>query len=389
MQTFAALSGARALRTHRILMRIALGTSIFGWVLMFQIFLSRFGFEHALFSILILYTFSQVLAFFLTPLSAPALRFGVRRALAFGTLAASFMMVALALMFAPENAVSFFTLLSAFVVFSALHRALYWVPYESLASEIPRTSLPEIMLMCVPLIAGVLFAVPGLGVFVYSGASIAALLALIPLTQVPERVEAFEWSIGETLRALFARRNHMLLMRGVLDGVQGVGLLLLWPITIFTIIRGDWFLFGLILSLSLLITFFLRSRVQSILKRMRADRSDTLLACIALSAWGARLVSPAPLAIISVDVFAGTTISPKRFSIDSYSGEQYADGGHFIDEYTALKEMALHLGRILACLICIALVPFSAPVAIAAGFLCAGCASAASVILARRAARAL
>lgn len=388
MEPFATPTGARALRTHRILMRLALGTSVFAWLLIFQAFLSGFGFEQALFGIVLLYALSQALAFLLTPLSAPALRFGVRRALAVGTLSAVFMLAAIAFMFAPGNPSSFFALMSAFIVFSALQRSFYWVPYESVAPETPRAPLPEIILMCLPLMMGALLS-ERLGALIFVGGSIAAFLALVPLIRVSERVEAFEWSLRETLRALFARRNRGLLTSGVLDGFQGVSLLLLWPITIFIIIRWEWLLLGGILSLTLFATFFLRSRVQKILKKIRADRSDLLLGLIALGAWGARLAAPAPLAIVSVDVLAGSTISPKRFSIDPHVGEQFADGGHFIDEYTALKEMALHLGRILACLICIALLPFSAPLALAGTLLIAGFASATSVILARRAARAL
>ena len=135
--------------------------------------------------------------------------------------------------------------------------------------------------------------------------------------------------------------------------------------------------------------FFLRSRVQKALKRLRAERSDTILALLAFGAWGARLAAPAPLAIVSADVFSGTTISAKRFSVDAHAGEQAADGGHFIDEFTALKEMALYLGRILACLFCIMLITFSGSFALAGTIILAGIASAASVIRARRAARAL
>lgn len=390
MESLATPLGARALRTHRTLMRLSLGTTVFAWLLIFQVFSSAFGFEHALVSVLVLYVFSQALAFLLTPLSAPALRFGVRRALAFGTLCAAFMSTAIALMFAPESPVSFFALLSVFVVFMALQRSLYWVPYQSVAPQIPRTRLPEILLLLAPLLAGFLIGVPGLGVFVFIAAALCALFALIPLIRIPERVEAFEWSVGETIRALFAKRHRNILVSGILDGIQGATLLLLWPITIFTIIRGDWFLFGFLFSLSLLITLIARSSVQKMLKRLGAERSDTILALVALGAWGARLVAPAPLAIVSADVFAGTTISPRRFSVDLHASEQAADGGHFIDEFTALKEMALHLGRIITCLMCITfLFSLSGSFALASIIVLAGIASAVSVIRARRAARAL
>lgn len=129
--------------------------------------------------------------------------------------------------------------------------------------------------------------------------------------------------------------------------------------------------------------------MQRVLKRLRAERSEALLALLILGAWIARLAAPGPAAILGANVFAHTTISPKRFGIDESAGEQAADGGHFIDEYTALKEMALHIGRILACLLCILCVPLSGIVALTLVLVLAALASALSIAMARRAARSL
>lgn len=389
MGLLATPDGARALRTHRMFMRGAQGTSIFAWLLIFQVFLFSYGFEHALFSVLILYTSAQVLAFFLTPLTAPALRFGVRRALAFGTLCAIFVAVIVALMFIPGVPFTFFTLLSLFVVFTALQRALYWIPYESVIPAAERVQIPELALMGVPLVSGVLITTPGAGSLVFIGAAICALIALVSLIRVPERVEAFEWSVTETVGALFEPRHRSILMSGILDGIQGAALLFVWPLVIFIIVRADWFLFGLIFSLSLLFTYLLRSHIQRVLKRLRAERSETLFSLLVLGAWVARLAAPAPAAILAANVFAHTTISPKRFGVDESAGEQAADSGHFIDEYTALKEMALHIGRIFSCLVCMILIPLSGMGALALTLALAGVASVVSIVMARRAARTL
>lgn len=389
MDPLATPAGASALRTHRALMRGAQGTSIFAWLLIFQVFLLSYGFEHALFSVLILYASAQVLAFFLTPLTAPALRFGVRRALAFGTLCMILVAVVIALMFIPGNPLTFFTLLSLFIIFSGLQRALYWVPYQSVTPTLERVPVPELALMAVPLVSGALLAMPRAGFLVFIGAAMCALGALVSLIRVPERVEAFEWSVTETVQALFARKHRAILASGILDGIQGTALLLVWPLVIFVIVRADWFLFGLLFSLSLLLTYALRGHMQRVLKRLRAERSEALLALLVLASWLARLAAPAPAAILGANVFAHTTISPKRFGIDEGAGEQVADGGHFIDEYTALKEMALHIGRILACLACILILPLSGLVALTLVLVLAALASAFSITMARRAARTL
>ena len=100
-----------------------------------------------------------------------------------------------------------------------------------------------------------------------------------------------------------------------------------------------------------------------------------------MTPWIARLVVATPLGVVSVDSYFYTT-APRRLGVDALSFEQAADGATFVDEYTALKEIALGLGRIAACLFGAAVsLSISLPVAFLAVFIVAAVASGASVLL--------
>ena len=176
----------------------------------------------------------------------------------------------------------------------------------------------------------------------------------------------------------------------LLGGIRGVPLLLIWPLAAFIIIGQSFSALGVILSATLCIAFVGRPIVRRILRTLRADRSTTVVAVIAFSSWVLRLSAGSPLQVAVADVYYHSGISPRRFSVDASASDQSADGGHFVDEYTALKEMGMALGRILACaLLVILALSSNAALAFAAAIIIAAIAAASSVFLSRRLARAV
>src|SRR5688572_22682862 len=126
----AALIRGFSLASHRFLMRLAFAAgNVFAWVFAFRgFFLASGSLEAALFAVAVLYALMQGIVLMMTPLSGAALRHGMRRALAYGTLIAAFAFACFSLVFAPQVGAQFaFTMIATFVVFMGLHRALYWI----------------------------------------------------------------------------------------------------------------------------------------------------------------------------------------------------------------------------------------------------------------------
>jgi hypothetical protein len=115
------------------------------------------------------------------------------------------------------------------------------------------------------------------------------------------------------------------------------------------------------------------------------QRSTPVHVTMIMSGWVLRLVAGSPLGVVIADSYAYATHPARGTLTDPFSFEQAADSGSFIDEYTALKEIALAFGRIIfvAALYVLAL-STSAGVAFITALIIAACAAGASVILARQ-----
>ncbi|MFA7310006.1 MAG: hypothetical protein WC050_03830 [Candidatus Paceibacterota bacterium] len=95
-----------------------------------------------------------------------------------------------------------------------------------------------------------------------------------------------------------------------------------------------------------------------------------------------RLAVGGAIGVILVDTYFYVGSRASTRGVDAGSYEHSADNNTYIDEYTALKEMGMALGRILLCL----LVAFMAPVAslsitFIVAFMCAAAAAGVSVYL--------
>jgi hypothetical protein len=390
--------GPRALSVHRYLFRLALATgNFFGWIVVFRVFyFYSADISSALAGTALLFCVAQGIAFILTPLSGAALRVGVRRALILGSLAAMISFGFLAQLFLSR--ISFypdvaFTLIAGFAIVSGIQRALYFVPYATAAalteSRAGHVLVRELSLALVPLLGGyaITYISGGVGLlFAFAGAvSLAAAIAVI---EMPEIYERFEWRYGETLGALFARSHRGALLVAVCDGLQGAALLLIWPLSAFVILGQSFLAFGFVMAATFIVAFAGRFGIRRILRWMRADRSPYILATIAFSSWVFRLSAGSPMQIIVADVYYHSAAQPRGRGVDVHAFDQWADNGHYVDEYTALKEMGLALGRILMCVIFALLALQFAPViAFVACILVAAIAAAASVILSHRLAR--
>lgn len=384
---------ARMLALHRIIARFALAAAnILAWVIAFRIFHLLVGdLELALAGTAGLYALSQGITFILTPLSGMALRKGVHRALTYGTLAAAVAFGSLSALFFQ---VSFsneyaFTVVSLFAVFVGIHRALYWVPYKTAEIEgirqSPHKIAQEAAIALMPALAGyAITSWDATGWFLLIVTGFLCVSALFAAHTV-RKYESFSWNYSGTMREFFARRNSAPVGLFLLDGMQGAALLFIWPLAAFLVLGENFQSLGAILTATLCITFLARYLIRKGLRAFRIHQSPLVLATIVFSSWIVRLAAGTPVQLLAVDVYYHSGNAPRRFSIDSYSHDQLADGGHYVDEYTAIKEMGLAFGRFLAAaLFILLLLTTNEALAFAACLVLAAIASAWSVFLAHR-----
>lgn len=368
-----------ALEAHRVMVRAALAAaSVFSWVFVFVYFyFSSVGIAHAFASTALLYIISQLIVCLGTPLAARLLRHGARRGIFEATFFAAAAFFALGIfMYANLSGALASSAIIAFAVLMGLYRAFYWMPYETEVYEsggpVRGSVWREVLIALIPAFAG-LFIVNGetaRAVLLFS-ASAAVLASMIPLIRVRDVRERFPWTYRQTFAAWMAPENRGVVRHALLEGAFGVALLFLWPIMIFLILGWSYSMLGIVLSITFLIALLGRSLARRTLRALKLSNSALLNMVFVISPWILRLAVATPLGIILVDSYFYTT-SPKKLGIDPIASEQTGDAGFFVDEYTALKEMSMALGRILMCgfAVAIALI-FSFPAAFLATFVLA------------------
>lgn len=385
----------QALNAHRVLLRTGLSlANVFAWLFVFMYFESLSGSpSRALSGVALLYALTQLIIIVATPVSAAHLRRGVKHSLIWGVVIASSALVLLGATLGGYLAESVDVALwgiVAFAILLGLYRALYWIPY-TLAEVESKPHLGvrayfEVLLALMPLFAGLTIAsVQFAEVRLLFGAAALIALSFLPVLFLTDTRERFSWPYVYTFRQLWRRRNHGLVLQSFLEGIQGAALFLVWPLAIFLIVERSFFLVGFAFSVTLLFVLLLRRTYRSLSRSYRINDSTLVYVVVAVSAWVARLAAGTPFGIIIADAYAYTTTPERGTRIDPSSFEHASDRGSFVDEYTALKELALALGRLKLCAVVFFLAFFAPiPLVLAVALLTAAIASGISAILARR-----
>ena len=162
--------------------------------------------------------------------------------------------------------------------------------------------------------------------------------------------EGFSWEYRETFAQLWEPENRTIVTQSFFEGLSGATLLFFWPIAVFLITGWSYGMLGIILSFTFVVAILARTFVRKLLRRARLQQSGFYDAVFAVTPWLFRLSVATPIGVILADSYFYTT-TPRRMGIDPVAFEQSADGGSYVDEYTALKEMSLALGRIVICVV--------------------------------------
>ncbi|MBU1036787.1 MFS transporter [Patescibacteria group bacterium] len=251
------------------------------------------------------------------------------------------------------------------VVIAALaltfYRMLFWVPFHTDFTKFSQKkirgrqigllgSISSILGIIIPVISGFLIKNYGFD-FVFVIVIILIFVAIIPLIFLPKVKEKFSWSYLKTWKEYFAHKNRKMMVAYMADGAENWIGGVLWPIFIWQLLNGEFLTVGL---LSSVITF-----VAVILKLIIGDYTDRFDKR-KLVGWGSILYSVGWIVKIfittAVQIFFASTyhnfamvILRTPFSALVY--EKMADSGHYVDEYSTLREMYLHSGRIIVIVI--------------------------------------
>jgi MFS family permease len=254
-------------------------------------------------------------------------------------------------------------ILSSLVVLT-LYRIFYWIPYhvdfakftdkQNRSKEVGLVEISSnVSGIFAPIIAGIILVKFGYdSLFFITG--FIYLISIIPLFFLPRTYEKFEWSYFTTWKKLFSKKRRSQSLAFMADGAeQSVGLVI-WPIFIFVLLDGNYLQLGILTAGITTIVIILDFVVGKYADKMQLKGKILKFGSIFYAiGWIIKIFVVTAFQIFLADVYHKLMKIFMRIPFDALTYEVAADQGHFVDEFTVLKEMALHIGKAIMLLIVI------------------------------------
>ncbi|MFH1457049.1 MAG: hypothetical protein ABIF17_02950 [Patescibacteria group bacterium] len=318
-------------------------------VIFFYVLSNSFAFA------IIFWLLSNILYFVLAPWMSKFLKY---KSLHIFMLIATVLIVGyyLSLYFLSESgALNWFWIVVA-LVFLVFNRAFYWIPYHIDLARFINTHhrgrqvsflgiAVSFLGIVLPIISALIIARFGFSVLFILAMGIL-FISIFPLFFVSHTREEYTFGYLETFKKLFSKNHIKTNLAYVADGFQDYLGALIWPIFIFILLDGKYLEVGLISSAIVLISCVVRyiiGEATDKFDKRKLMRAGSWLYGIG---WLFKAIIESGLHIFLVGIYHNFTGILMRTPFDVLMYEIAADEGHYVDEFTVMREMALTFGRI-------------------------------------------
>lgn len=247
----------------------------------------------------------------------------------------------------------------------AINNIFYWSPFhvdfaqltakKSRGQQISRFyALHQIISFVSPIISGYIIAFYGFSsVFLF--ATLLQILSLIPLWYLPNKFVKYEFGYFETFRKLFHRKYRLMTFAMAANGAENLVGVIVWPIFLFTIFDGKYLDLGVFASVVIIISIMLELFIGKQTDSKSKNKLIRFGTEIYSLGWVAKAFVTTVLGVFAAATFHSFGSILLRTPLAAVIYEQAADSGHYIDEYTVLRELGLNIGRIFMVILLIIL----------------------------------
>ncbi len=251
------------------------------------------------------------------------------------------------------------------ILVALLNRLFYWIPYHidfsRFVNKHHRARQMSFLTIIVSLLGIVL---PIFSAFVISkfGFSVLFLIAIVilsisffPIFFIPHTRESYSFKYFETFKKLFSKKHIKTNLAYASDGFQSYVGALIWPIFIFIILKGQYLEVGLISSVVVLVSCVVRYIIGEATDKFNKNKLMKIGSMLHGLGWIFKAFVFSGLHIFLVGIYHNFTGILMRTPFDVLMYEIAADEGHYIDEFTILREMSLNIGRVLMVILSLVL----------------------------------
>ncbi len=244
------------------------------------------------------------------------------------------------------------------IIILVLYRLLYWVPYhidfakftdrENRGRELSLLGATRNVIgIFIPLVAGFIISRFDFDVL-FIIAIILYLVSFIPYLTIPHTREKFSWSYWETWKQFFSKKRRRVVSAFMADGAENIVGLIVWPIFIFQLLKGDYLQIGAVLTLIIGVSVVLQLALGKYIDAKRQKEKILHWGSVFYSlGWIAKIFIATTFHIFIVGSYHVMARIFTRTSFDTLTYEMAADEGHYIDEFTVIHEMAFQFGKVL------------------------------------------
>ncbi len=176
---------------------------------------------------------------------------------------------------------------------------------------------------------------------------IICVMSAIPLLFVPATKEEVSWKYMETMKYFFHPFNRRMVVAYMSDGAVGTVNGVFWPLFIFSIMDENFSDLGMLTGGILLVGVVLRLVVGNMLDKFQKTRMVHVGTILNSTAWIIKTLVVSAMQVFLSSIYHTLATIVLRTSLDTLVYEKAADRGHYIDEYTLIKEMAIHMGKVI------------------------------------------
>ena len=352
--------GLVATYSNRIIQQIAGG--LLGFFVPIFLFIY---FDYYIQGVILFYGISFLLFGLLLPIGAKTMsKIGLKASMILGSL---FLVGYFVSLFLLSNNIAFALILT--ISFVTLFRVLYWVPYHTEFAETTDdlsrgkeiaflVSISTLVSIALPFIAGLIISKFNFSVLFLISVIIAS-VSIIPILFLKPVKEKYSHSYFEAFKELFSKKNRKLLFAYGGEGAEFVVGFVIWPIFIFQLLNGNYLSVGILSSLIVLVSIIFRLAIGRLTDKMdkrKIIRTGSILHALG---WVGKIFIQTAFHIFAVGAYHAFTSVMMRTPFATLMYEQAADRGHYVDEYTVLREMAICVGRVLMLILIFALLCFA------------------------------
>jgi MFS family permease len=342
---------------NRLLVQIGFGfLTGFGAIFFYQ----KSG--ESIVAVLAIYSFLYFLFAMANHFSAKFIKnFGMRKMMIFSLLALIFMFWSRALW--DQGIV---LSLSMYFIAYTFYRAFYWVPYHvefaKLTSRKTRGkqmaalyNVGDVFAAIIPFFSGLLISYYSFNHAFYAG-MVFIVFSIIPVFYIKEIKEVYSWNLKRLIKEFFEIDNRPLIVSNIANGMQATVAACIWPIFVFVSTNNNYVQFGAIIAAVAVAIIVLRGLTGNYIDKKGKDTVLKVGSLIYFSGWIIKATVFSVTGIFIADVYHRFGAAVNQLGFDATLYDQAADNGHYIDEYTVLRETSFSVGRTLMGVLLIPLI---------------------------------